>query len=185
MNVHGIVLCLCAAVGLLCRWYWIWPGGYCMNFWFFWVSLQQTTRLPAPLMRGEPTGPQSISFPSPVAAPSPHSPFPHALLLQPCDYVHHDSPAMSPERTRPFHIPGSKGRVMQHRLLHAKARLTCLQRLPRERRRQEGEGCSCRMQGCKSSLAEDHKPDQGITSCLHKHQKMFLTAEEEGVPPQA
>ena len=74
MRVYGIVPYLSAAVGLLCRWYWIWPGGNRVSFLFSWVSLQQTMGLPAPLMEGEPTAPQSISFPSSVAAPSTHNP---------------------------------------------------------------------------------------------------------------
>lgn len=38
------------------------------------------------------------------------------------------------------------------------------------------------MQGCKSSLSADHIADQGITSCLCKHQKMFHAIEKEGDP---
>lgn len=57
-----------------CRWYWFWSGGNHTIFLLSWVSLQQTTELPAPLMGGQPAASQSISFPSSVTTPSTHNP---------------------------------------------------------------------------------------------------------------
>lgn len=62
MRVCRIVLCLSTAVELLRRWYWICPGRNCMSFLFSWVSLHQTTGLPASLVGGEPTAPRASLF---------------------------------------------------------------------------------------------------------------------------